>query len=71
MDFINTYITKINTWGAQSWWQGLLVHLGGAVLGMLLTVYGVKYLPSSVVTDLTTAIAGVQISNNTPIDPVK
>lgn len=71
MDFLNTYTAKIHTWGASVWWKGLIVNLGGAVLGMVLTVYGVKYLPSNVVTELTQAISGAQIINATPINPAQ
>lgn len=69
MDTLKSYLAKIHDWGAQAWWQGLIVHVGGAIIGMLLTVYGVKYLPANVVTGITQALSGAQIINATPIDP--
>lgn len=71
MDFINTYSAKIHDWAAQSVLNGLVVHVAGAILGVILTVYGVKYLPPQVIIDITHAIANVDVYNATPIDPVK
>lgn len=51
------YIAKLHTWGAQNWWHALIVNGAGVVLGLLLIVFGAKYLPASVQTEIEQGIA--------------
>jgi len=69
MDFLNNLNTQIHTWALKSIWNGLAVHVVVAILGVILTAYGVKYLPPQVVSDLSHAIAGIDVYNATPINP--
>lgn len=60
---MQAYLTKIHAWGAQNWWHALIVNGAGAVLGVLLLVFGAKYLPAAVVADLTADINSTHVTN--------
>lgn len=45
---MQAYITSIHTWGAQNWWHAAIVNGAGVLLGIVLMVFGAKYLPASV-----------------------
>lgn len=63
---MDSLLVKIHTWGAQSWWQALIVNAAGAALGILLLVFGAKYLPASVNADLTADIAATHVDTISP-----
>lgn len=58
---MQAYITAIHTWGAQNWWHAMIVNGTVALLGVVLAVWGIKYLPAPVVQDITTALDGVHV----------